>query len=142
MIPRQQLLRLFAGIVICLAFEGILTASAQQAATANLNGTVKDPNGALVAGAKVVLKHTDTGASREVTSNDHGAFVITNLAAGIYEVKVQATGFAERTVKDVDLQVGQTANLDIALAINVQETVILDDQFNYELLNTSNAVVD
>ncbi len=115
---------------------------AQQAATTNLTGTVRDQNGALVSGATVIARHKATGISRQVVTNDVGVFVITNLAVGSYEVKIQARGFAEKSLPDVDLQVGQTTSLEIDVAITVQGTVTLDDRFNYELANTSNSVVD
>jgi hypothetical protein len=114
----------------------------QQAASATLTGTIKDPNGALVSGARVSATHKDTGTTRETTANENGAFVITNLATGLYDIKVSATGFEERTVSQITLQVGQTSSLDISLSINVKEIVTLDDQFSYELVNTTNAVVD
>jgi outer membrane receptor protein involved in Fe transport len=114
----------------------------QQAASATLTGTIKDPNGALVSGARVSATHKVTGTTRETTANENGAFVITNLATGLYDIKVSATGFEERTVSQITLQVGQTSSLDISLSINVKEIVTLDDQFSYELVNTTNAVVD
>src|SRR6187455_44679 len=127
---RPRLLRLLILILFCTGS----TIFSQQAATTNLSGTIKDPNGALVAGAKVSVKFKDTSVTRETTSNDNGVFVITNLAAGSYSVKVAATGFAEKTLPDVDLQVGQTTTLDIAVTLTVEETVTLDHQFNYELV--------
>jgi hypothetical protein len=120
----------------------IAATSAQQAGTTSVTGTIKDPNGALVSGAKVLVKHKATGTSRDTVSNDHGIFVVTNLAVGIYDVSVQAAGFAEKTVPDVNLQIGQTTDLEIGVAIAVQETVTLDHEFNYELVNTTSAVVD
>ena len=135
---RPRLLRLLILILFCTGS----TIFSQQAATTNLSGTIKDPNGALVAGAKVSVKFKDTSVTRETTSNDNGVFVITNLAAGSYSVKVAATGFAEKTLPDVDLQVGQTTTLDIAVTLTVEETVTLDHQFNYELVDTTNSVVD
>lgn len=128
----------------CMAIQGafVLDASAQQIATATVSGAVKDPNGALVSGAQVTVTQKATGISREATSNGNGFFVITNLAAGIYEMKVRAKGFAEKIIPAVDLQVGQTFNLEVPMAVTVQETVTLDDRFNYELVNTTTAVVD
>ena len=117
-------------------------ASAQQSATANLSGTVRDENQALVTGARVTVTQTTTGIKRETQTNGDGIFVITNLSSGVYELKVNAKGFAERTISGVTLQVGQTFNLEVALTVTVQETVTLDDRFNYELLNTASAVVD
>ncbi|HSE23054.1 MAG TPA: TonB-dependent receptor [Pyrinomonadaceae bacterium] len=130
---------ILAGLMV---FVVATLAQGQQAATATLSGTVKDPNGALVSGARVSATHKDTATTRETSTNENGVFVITNLAIGVYDVKVSATGFEERTVSQITLQVGQTSNLDISLSINVKETVILDDRFNYDLVNTTNAVVD
>ena len=54
--------------------------------------------------------------------------MITNLAAGIYEMKIRAKGFAEKIIPSVNLQVGQTFDLEVPMAVTVQETVTLDDQ--------------
>jgi len=124
-------------ISLCSTFS-----QAQQAATTSLTGTIKDPNGAVVAGAKVTAKHKATGTSRETTSNSEGIFLITNLAVGIYEVHVKATGFAENTLPDVSLQIGQTTDVNVQVTISVQESITIHDEFNYELVNTTTSVVD
>ena len=87
----------------CLAILGIFvpSASAQQSATATLSGAVKDPNGALVAGAQVMVTQKATGIKREAVTNDVGFFVITNLNAGVYELKVRAKGFADNVIPSV-----------------------------------------
>ena len=126
----------------CLVISGVLGASAQQSATANISGLVRDSNDALVTGARVTLTQKATGISREAVSNDAGFFVITNLASGVYELKVQAKGFAEKVIPSVTLHVGQTFNLEVPLAVTVQETVTLDHRLNHDLVNTSTAVVD
>jgi hypothetical protein len=153
MIPRQALLHLFGmdhqprvmarlalAMVMCLGLS--IAALAQQAATTILVGTVKDPNGARVSDAKITARQKSTGISREVKTNEEGLFVITNLAVGLYDVKIQAAGFAEKTLADVNLQVGQTTNLEIDVAINLTETVTLDGGDNRELVNTTSSVVD
>ena len=128
----------------CLAILGVFipSASAQQSATATLSGAVKDPNGALVAGAQVTATQKATSIRRQAVTNDVGIFVITNLAAGVYELRVRASGFADNVIPSVSLQVGQTFDLDVPLAVTVQETVILDDSSNYELVNTTSSVID
>ena len=83
-----------------------------------------------------------TGIKRQAVTNDVGFFVITNLAAGVYELKVRAKGFADNVIPSVSLQVGQTFDLEVPLAVTVQETVTLDDRSNYELVNTTSAVID
>jgi hypothetical protein len=136
----KRFLLLSACMVMLSAF--VPDASAQQSATANVSGVVKDSNGALVTGAQVTVTQKATGISREAVTNGAGFFVITNLAAGVYELKVQAKDFAEKIVPSINLQVGQTFNLEVPLAVTVQAAVILDDRFNYELINTTTAVVD
>ncbi len=135
---RKRILPLCA----CLVISGVLVASAQQSATANISGLVRDSNDALVTGARVTVTQKATGISREAVTNDAGFFVITNLASGIYELKIQAKGFAEKVIPSVTLHVGQTFNLEVPLAVTVQETVTLDHRLNYDLVNTSTAVVD
>jgi hypothetical protein len=141
--PKFHVIKAVLLVTICFSIQ-VGVASAQQAATTNFGGIVKDQNGALVAGAKITIKHKDTGVSRETTSNSDGLFVITNLSTGIYTVKVLATGFAEKNLPDVDLQVGQTTNLEISVApAGVQEKVTIDESpSNYELVDTTNSVVD
>lgn len=142
LLARLGVTRLFPMFALSFFVGSIFTLSGQQVATSNLTGTVKDPNGALVAGAKVSVKNKDTGVSREASSNDQGVFVITNLAAGPYSVKVEATGFAEKNVPSVDLEIGQTTTLDVPVALSVEASVTLDERFNYELVDTTNSVVD
>jgi len=129
---------------VALATLGALVpkAFAQQSATASISGIVKDSNGALVTGCEVSVIQKATGISRETTSNGDGFFVITNLAAGVYEMKVRAKGFADKIIPGVNLQVGQTFDLEVSMAVTVQETVTLDDRSNYELVNRTTAVVD
>ncbi len=129
-------------ISIVLVVALVPCASAQQSATATLNGAVRDPNGALVTGAQVIATQNGTGIRREATTNDDGFFVITNLPTGNYELKVVAQGFADEKIPNINLQVGQTSSVEVALAVTVRETVTQDDRFNYELVNTTNAVVD
>jgi hypothetical protein len=138
------LLHLLALVVIgCLSAESSVVYS-QQSATASLSGTIKDQNRALVQGASVSVRQKATGVSRDTVSSDNGNFVVTNLATGVYEVRVKAEGFAEKVLPDISLQVGQTTDLDISLSVDVQatETIVLDHRFNYELVNTTSAVVD
>jgi hypothetical protein len=88
-----------------------------QLPTATLNGTVTDPTGATVAGARVVAANKATGISREATSGADGLYVVTNLAPGTYDVRVEAKGFAVKEFKDVRLEVGRSVTLDAQLAL-------------------------
>jgi outer membrane receptor protein involved in Fe transport len=92
------------------------TVIAQQAASATLSGTVRDPNGAVLSGARVLVTQKATGSKRETTTSDEGLFVLTNLPADDYEVTIEASGFTVKTL-NVTLQVGQSATINTALSI-------------------------
>lgn len=116
-----------ASAVLILLFVLAGSALGQQAAKATLTGTVTDPNGAVVAGVNVIATHTATGIRRETVSNDEGLYVLTDLAPGNYEVRVEAKGFATKSTKTpVPLQVGQTVTLNVPLQIGVSESVVVD----------------
>lgn len=105
-------------LVACIVFFCVLSPSvnAQQAANATLSGRITDPNGAVVAGAQVIARQKATGLKRQTTSNDQGVFVLTNLPADEYEVKIQASGFSAKEL-NATLLVGQDATFDATLGI-------------------------
>ncbi|MGH9509807.1 MAG: TonB-dependent receptor [Terriglobales bacterium] len=88
-----------------------------QLPTATLNGTVADPQGAVVSGAKLTLTHPATGASRETATSSDGGYVFTNLAAGTYTLRIAAQGFATQDVKDIGLEVGRADTLNVSLKV-------------------------
>ncbi|MDT4897121.1 MAG: hypothetical protein QOH25_2198 [Acidobacteriota bacterium] len=111
-------------LFICLLSVNL---HAQQSATATLSGIITDPNGALIAGAQVIVTQKATGVSRETTTNDEGFFVLTNLPPDEYEVRVKAAGFGEWIHTKIVLQVGQNLRLDTQLAISTKDIII--DEF-------------
>ncbi|WP_419806014.1 carboxypeptidase regulatory-like domain-containing protein [Terriglobus sp.] len=84
--------------------------------TATLSGTVKDPSGAVLPGAQVVIRNLGTAVERTVTSDAAGQYVAPSLAPGDYTVRVTASGFAPFTVQRLTLQVDAKTNLDAPLA--------------------------
>src|SRR5262245_66690331 len=89
-----------------------IAAFSQQAASATLNGTIKDQMGAVIAGTKITATQTATGAKRDVVSNNDGLYVFSNMTPGDYELKFEAPGFATKVTKTVPLNVGQTVTLN------------------------------
>lgn len=91
-------------------------ASAQNEA-GQLAGKVMDAQNAAIPGAKVTLKSSETGIVRETTSDKEGFYLITSLQPGVYEVTVQATGFAER-MQRVRVTVGAVRRLETELSVS------------------------
>ncbi|HEY6400586.1 MAG TPA: carboxypeptidase regulatory-like domain-containing protein, partial [Blastocatellia bacterium] len=87
-----------------------------QIESGQLTGKVYDPNGARVAGAIVQAKSEETGLERLATTTPEGFFIFTNLPPGIYEVGVQAQGFAVRTQR-IRVFVGSVVRLDTQLSV-------------------------
>jgi outer membrane receptor protein involved in Fe transport len=125
-----------------LVLSFTLVAAAQQVATATLSGRVTDPNGAVIAGAKISVVQKATGVKREATTNGEGLYTLTNLPAGEYEASIQSSGFAVKTIP-VSLTVGQSATLDVPLKVGsakVDEDMIISDRIAG--VNTTSAIVD
>ena len=92
---------------------------------AGISGVVRDPSGAVVPGARVVISSDTQGALRTVNTNDDGLFSAPALAPGAgYKVEVTASGFAGYANKDITLLVGQNINLNIALTVAAGTTQI------------------
>ncbi|PYX93286.1 MAG: hypothetical protein DMG67_04610 [Acidobacteria bacterium] len=88
-----------------------------QLPTASLNGTITDPQGALVTGAKITLANAATGETREQTTGSDGRYNFVSLPAGAYSVGVSAAGFAKAEAKSVTLEVGHATTLDVPLSV-------------------------
>ena len=115
---------------------------AQQAATATLTGLITDPNGAAVAGVKITATLESAGSKRETVSNDQGLYVLTDLAPGEYEVRVEAKGFITKVSKvPISLKVGQSVTLNLPLEIGVNETLVVHFEEPRELIDRTNSLV-
>jgi uncharacterized surface anchored protein len=84
--------RVIALAAICVLLGGSLNLQAQQA-TALLTGTVKDATGAVVLGAKITLKNSETNVTRNTTSGKDGDYLFTLVPIGTYELTVEQQGF-------------------------------------------------
>jgi hypothetical protein len=93
-------------------------AFAQGSGTCTVTGTVYDPTGAVVSGAKVKLIQTATNSSRETVANSSGFFSFIGIPAGTYDVKVEAQGFAAFTQTGLPLHINDQIDLKgIALKV-------------------------
>ena len=96
--------------VFCL----IGIAAAQSLGQARLSGTVRDQNGAVVAGARVAIRDASSRPALTTVASSGGTFLFSGLAAGEYELSVAANGFKVAT-RIVNTSSGE--NLDISLEI-------------------------
>lgn len=119
----NKTLRVFWVLVIGITLS--LGAFAQsQSTTGTIQGTVVDPNGAVVSGASVNVTNTDTGSERTVTTNSDGFFSAPLLPLGKYRVTTDVQGFSKAIFENVDVTIGQTLALRIEMKVgSAVETV-------------------
>ena len=82
---------------------------------AEIVGTVKDANGALVPGASVTITKVDTGTERKVTSGDAGEYDAPLLDIGRYKVTATKQGFQTTTNENIVLQTNDRVRVDLEL---------------------------
>ena len=85
--------------------------------SSGIEGTVHDSAGAVVAGAKVTATDTRLGVAKETTTNDSGFFRIDSVAASLYTVEIQMTGFETWRQVGLPLHVGEVRTLSAALKV-------------------------
>ncbi len=95
-----------------------------QQTTATVVGQVTDPSGALLAKVSIKLKNLATNAVRETETDASGIYTIPFLTAGRFTMTASAAGFRTHNVEAFELQVGQTARVDLRMELGaVTETM-------------------
>src|SRR5580698_11168114 len=119
---RHGVFRWITLCVLVLACAGIAKA---QVNTATLSGTVTDPQGLTVRGAKLTITNAGTGAERSVVSDDAGRYKVVGLPPGRYKVSVDGgASFAVYASNDVVVTVGEDAGFNPQLALKGTEQTV------------------
>jgi len=112
-------MRLVRNILVVIAL-GVLNLSAQQI-TGNIRGTVADSTGAFVQRASVTARQTETGLTRQATTDRNGTYVLLELPVGHYELRVKAAGFQEYIQDGISLNVNETASITTHLIVGSEK---------------------
>jgi hypothetical protein len=107
--------------------------------TGSIVGTVTDPSGAIVSGAKVTITNLGTNETINLTTNSTGAYNSGALTPGNYKAQVQQKGFSTVT-EHVVVQVGNTATANFKMAVG-QESTVVEVQAATLAVNTEQAEV-
>ncbi len=114
---------LYVGTLLLLVLLPAANVMAQ-AVYGSIVGTVTDPSGAAMPKATVTIADTGKGVSYNATTNESGNYSQTHLIAGVYEVRVQASGFQAYVQRNVKVEVDSTTQVNAQLAVgNVGEVV-------------------
>ena len=130
---------LLIGIMV-LASVTVAMSQAQSNA-ADLQGTVRDPNGAAVPNATVTAKNSATNVSREATTNDDGFYKIVNLPPGDYALTITASNYKTAILPIVKITVGQTAVQDVPLEIGEVSATVTIQGASPTIVETTNTAV-
>jgi hypothetical protein len=101
-------------MLVGLLFSVTLSAYAQ-GATGQLSGTVADAQGGRVPNASIKVTNRDTAFERQVVTDEDGNFAVQLLPPGKYRAEISAQGFQTAVAEEVNVNVAQTATVDITL---------------------------
>ena len=105
------------GLAVLVLLVTLAWPAAAQVASAELSGSILDPTGALVVGAKVSATNVATNRNHETTSNAAGNYIIPLLPPGDYTLTVEAAGFRKAVRRGLTLQINQQANVPVTLEV-------------------------
>jgi carboxypeptidase family protein/TonB-dependent receptor-like protein len=117
------LMMVWATVSIC-CFLSLDRYASAQIATADVVGAVTDPNGAVLAGAKVEIRNVGTDEVRKTITGGSGEYAFNLLQIGKYVVTVEAPTFKTFSTPSVELSAGQRARVDAKMEVgSASETV-------------------
>src|SRR5258708_39129985 len=118
---------LTVAVMLCVLVLGCAGIAMAQANTATLSGTVTDPPGHGVQGAKVTVTNVATGSERSAETDDTGHYTLVGLPPGRYKMSVDGgASFAAYQNASIVVTVGENATLDPQLVLRgVQQSILV-----------------
>jgi hypothetical protein len=117
----QTLRAFFFALILCIGLSGF--ASAQET-TGTITGSVSDPSGSVVQGAKITISGATIGFERTYQSNEQGTFTAPLLPPGTYSLTIEAAGFKRYTQSEIQISVNDRRPINVQLETGgVTETV-------------------
>src|ERR1022692_2817612 len=115
----------FGMFAVCLFSLLLLVSNVfAQETTGGLQGTVKDPSGAVVSKATVEITSASLEGSKKLDTDSSGYYRFANLPPGTYVVTVKAAGFSELKREGIGIEVGHLPSLDLTLSVGAAGTVV------------------
>jgi hypothetical protein len=96
---------------------GLAAVAGAQESRGTIQGTVKDPQGAVISGATVVVTNSETKTLVALKSSEVGRFTAPLLPPGNYTLSVEAPGFKKELRQGIELLTGDTFSIDVALQV-------------------------
>ena len=111
-----------------------------QTSRGTVSGTVTDPQGAVIAGATAELHHRETNQTRSTVTNEEGLYRFEAVDLGTYDLTVKAGGFKAYIKRELPIIANRITNVDAALELGEQQSVIEVSASVGEILQKSDPV--
>ena len=115
-------LRILLAVITLLL--GLQSAALSQEATARIEGTVTDQQGAVIVGAKVTVTNIATKVSRETVTDKEGRYQVRELKLGVYQISAEREGFKRVMSDEKTLQINQVLRVDPVLTVGAPSETI------------------
>ena len=99
------------------------SAFAQSQTTGRIVGTVRDPNGARIPGAQVIIRNNATAEERETKTDGQGNYTVSLLSPGNYSVRITSPGFSPARFEPVQIVITETTTIDAHMEVAGPEAV-------------------
>lgn len=106
-----------ATFLLLSVFLGAAARIGAQQGTAEIRGKVVDSSGATLPGVTVVVRNQASGVFRQGVTAGDGAYYLAGVIPGLYELSGELSGFRKYNHKDIRLEVGKTATIDIKMEV-------------------------
>jgi len=110
--------------ILALIVFAACTLQAQVAGSGNIQGTVTDATGAVVANATVTLTNTNSGVAHVTQTDGAGVYLFPNIEIATYNLKVTATGFETYVKTNIVLEVGSNIAINPKLAVGRADVTV------------------
>ena len=137
MIPKR--IRIIAGAVLLMFGLSVPVMSQNRVGT--VQGTVKDPNGALIANATVIITQSVTGYNQTAQTGSDGSFKLVNVPFNTYKVRVEFPGF-QPNEQSIDLESTVPVSVDVSLSISATAETVTVTTNNSAVLETDRTASD
>ena len=123
--------------VLALALVVFYFPLAAQTSFGRVSGSVTDPSGAAIPGAKITITNTETGSARTAEADQNGFYVITNLPIGPYKIEANQPGFQRSQQNGLAVVADGRLTADFKLQVgDISQSVEVTAQQTTETLNT------
>jgi Carboxypeptidase regulatory-like domain/TonB dependent receptor len=119
----MQLRWVIAALLLAVFMLCVASMQAQSPTTGQITGTVKDPSGAVIAGAKITVTSVG-GVQRSTTSDAEGHYTFSLVPPGSYRIEAEKPGFAKGTAENIAVGITETTNLDIPLQVAAEKSTV------------------